>query len=208
VAPGAALQQQLGNLYTASLYSGLASLLSQQGSALAGKRMLCFSYGSGVVASMFALRGRAVDTASSSGGSGDGPCGVGGASRCGCGTRQRAWRQADCSLQHMADQVGIRQRWHEAAAFGARTLLTPARVPLCALQLRLPERLAARRACSVSDFDEAMASLRSAYNAAPYSPSYGSLNQLQPGSVFLEAIDAGFRRLYNRRPWSDDSACL
>jgi hypothetical protein len=52
---GASLQQQLGNLYTASLYSGLASLLAAEGARLAGQRILCFSFGSGVVASMFTL---------------------------------------------------------------------------------------------------------------------------------------------------------
>jgi 3-hydroxy-3-methylglutaryl CoA synthase len=93
---GAALQRQLGNLYTASLFSGLAGLLSQQGEALAGRRLLCFSYGSGVVAAMFCLRGRdmqqqqqqqqAWQLAEQQ-------------------QQQRSWQQQACSLQRMADMV-------------------------------------------------------------------------------------------------------
>lgn len=57
VAPGAWLQRQLGNLYTASLYSGLAGLIHQTaGGGLIGKRLLLFSFGSGVVASLFEVR--------------------------------------------------------------------------------------------------------------------------------------------------------
>lgn len=62
---GASLQQQLGNLYTASLYSGLASLLAAEGARLAGQRILCFSFGSGVVASMFTLTCRGPCSANS-----------------------------------------------------------------------------------------------------------------------------------------------
>jgi len=45
-----------------------------------------------------------------------------------------------------------------------------------------------------------MASLRAAYNSAPYSPSYGSLDELEPGTVYLDGIDDSFRRSYGRRP--------
>lgn len=105
---GAVLQCQLGNLYTASLYSGLASLLSEQGQHLVGKRMLCFSFGSGVVASMFTLTGR--DTTSNNSSNIAGAC---------LQPQQQpqqpqqqsqqqghgVWRSAPCSLQHMLDQV-------------------------------------------------------------------------------------------------------
>lgn len=92
-AQGAALQRQLGNLYTASLFSGLAGLLAQQGPCLAGKRLLCFSYGSGVVASMFCLRGRDVPQQQQ---------------QCDLQEQQplqRGWQRQDCSLQRMADMV-------------------------------------------------------------------------------------------------------
>jgi 3-hydroxy-3-methylglutaryl CoA synthase len=88
---GAALQCQLGNLYTASLYSGLASLLAQQGQQLAGKRVLCFSFGSGAVASMFTLTGRDCSSSSTAGDQQQ--------------HQQYSWSNAPCSLQAMADLV-------------------------------------------------------------------------------------------------------
>lgn len=51
------LPKLLGNLYTASLYSGLISLLcNKKDSELLNKRILCFSYGSGFASTMFSLR--------------------------------------------------------------------------------------------------------------------------------------------------------
>lgn len=44
---------QLGNAYTASLYIGLASLLENDTTDLSGKRIGCFSYGSGCVGEFF-----------------------------------------------------------------------------------------------------------------------------------------------------------
>eukprot|EP00455_Lapot_gusevi_P023657 TRINITY_DN2454_c0_g1_i7.p1 TRINITY_DN2454_c0_g1~~TRINITY_DN2454_c0_g1_i7.p1 ORF type:complete len:478 (-),score=128.95 TRINITY_DN2454_c0_g1_i7:66-1439(-) len=56
VAPSTRLPKQLGNLYTASLYAGLLSLLTSAAPAdLSGKRVLMFSYGSGLAASMFSF---------------------------------------------------------------------------------------------------------------------------------------------------------
>jgi hydroxymethylglutaryl-CoA synthase len=49
------LPKQLGNSYTGSLYTGLNSLVDNQGTSLAGKRILMFSYGSGLAATMFSL---------------------------------------------------------------------------------------------------------------------------------------------------------
>ena len=55
VSPATLLPQHIGNMYTASLYAGLASLLYTQADALVGKRILCFSYGSGLASSIFSL---------------------------------------------------------------------------------------------------------------------------------------------------------
>ena len=57
VAPSERLSQEVGNCYTASLYMNLLSLLNTEGSALAGKRILAYSYGSGYQATMFFFRG-------------------------------------------------------------------------------------------------------------------------------------------------------
>ncbi|KAK9809077.1 hypothetical protein WJX72_009054 [[Myrmecia] bisecta] len=60
VAPSTLLATQCGNLYTGSLYAGLASLVNAKGSQLAGRRILMFSYGSGIAAGMFIIRAREV----------------------------------------------------------------------------------------------------------------------------------------------------
>ncbi|KAM7536742.1 hypothetical protein Aperf_G00000088617 [Anoplocephala perfoliata] len=57
VAPGLRIASEVGNMYTASLFSCLISLLcSVPEEKLRGRRVLMFSYGSGYSASMFSLR--------------------------------------------------------------------------------------------------------------------------------------------------------
>lgn len=52
----AIVPRELGNLYTGSLYSGLVGLLSFQTQQLTvGKRVLLFSYGSGLSATLFSF---------------------------------------------------------------------------------------------------------------------------------------------------------
>lgn len=57
VQPGTDVVKRCGNMYTASLYGGLASLLSNvESSELQGKRLGMYAYGSGCAASFFSLR--------------------------------------------------------------------------------------------------------------------------------------------------------
>jgi hydroxymethylglutaryl-CoA synthase len=57
VLPSAEASKQCGNMYCASVYSGLASLLNNVDSAtLQGKRIGVFSYGSGLASSLFSLK--------------------------------------------------------------------------------------------------------------------------------------------------------
>jgi len=58
VQPTTVIPKAIGNMYTASLYASLVSLLAVEGDRLAGKRILMFSYGSGLAASMFSIRAR------------------------------------------------------------------------------------------------------------------------------------------------------
>lgn len=58
VTPGCSIPQALGNMYTASLYAGLMSLISNEKANLQGKRVLMFSYGSGLASSLFSLQVR------------------------------------------------------------------------------------------------------------------------------------------------------
>lgn len=56
VVPSTMTSQKLGNMYSASLYGALASLLdTAEPSALQGKRIAMYSYGSGLAASFFTL---------------------------------------------------------------------------------------------------------------------------------------------------------
>lgn len=55
--PGMACSRRLGNMYTASLYGCLASLLSTvEPASLLGKRVSLFSFGSGCASTLFTLR--------------------------------------------------------------------------------------------------------------------------------------------------------
>eukprot|EP00475_Leptophrys_vorax_P039081 TRINITY_DN699_c0_g1_i1.p1 TRINITY_DN699_c0_g1~~TRINITY_DN699_c0_g1_i1.p1 ORF type:complete len:655 (-),score=171.66 TRINITY_DN699_c0_g1_i1:252-2216(-) len=55
VVPSTVIPKNVGNMYSASLYASLLSLISEEGGNLAGKRILMFSYGSGLASSMFAI---------------------------------------------------------------------------------------------------------------------------------------------------------
>ncbi|KIJ55599.1 hypothetical protein M422DRAFT_24168 [Sphaerobolus stellatus SS14] len=57
VVPGMSLAKRCGNMYTASLYGGLVSVVSNvEPSELQGKRISMFAYGSGCASSFFAIR--------------------------------------------------------------------------------------------------------------------------------------------------------
>ncbi|MBA0826960.1 hypothetical protein Goarm_011771 [Gossypium armourianum] len=56
VQPTTLIPKQVGNMYTASLYAAFASLIHNKNSELAGKRVILFSYGSGLTSTMFSLR--------------------------------------------------------------------------------------------------------------------------------------------------------
>ncbi|KAL0024918.1 hypothetical protein WJX77_002506 [Trebouxia sp. C0004] len=60
VKPGCLAGQTLGNMYSASLGMALASLIEAKGADLEGSKLLMFSYGSGLAAGMFVLKGRAI----------------------------------------------------------------------------------------------------------------------------------------------------
>jgi len=55
VAPTTHLPKNLGNSYCGALYAGLISLIAEVEDGLIGKRVLMFSYGSGLAASMFSF---------------------------------------------------------------------------------------------------------------------------------------------------------
>eukprot|EP00300_Choanocystis_sp_HF-7_P020239 c20546_g1_i2.p1 GENE.c20546_g1_i2~~c20546_g1_i2.p1 ORF type:complete len:476 (-),score=98.51 c20546_g1_i2:70-1431(-) len=59
VAPGAVVGQNVGNMYTASVFGSLIGLIcSKSDSELVGKRIAMFSYGSGLAASLYVIEVR------------------------------------------------------------------------------------------------------------------------------------------------------
>eukprot|EP00297_Palpitomonas_bilix_P024339 CAMPEP_0113909616 /NCGR_PEP_ID=MMETSP0780_2-20120614/26977_1 /TAXON_ID=652834 /ORGANISM="Palpitomonas bilix" /LENGTH=477 /DNA_ID=CAMNT_0000905497 /DNA_START=84 /DNA_END=1517 /DNA_ORIENTATION=+ /assembly_acc=CAM_ASM_000599 len=55
--PGTMISREIGNMYTGSLYGGILSLLTERDqAALEDKRVMCFSYGSGLAASLFSIK--------------------------------------------------------------------------------------------------------------------------------------------------------
>lgn len=58
VRPSTCVARQCGNMYTASIWSGIAQLIETTGTGLEGRRVLMYSYGSGISATMLSLVGR------------------------------------------------------------------------------------------------------------------------------------------------------
>lgn len=56
VQPSTLLPKQVGNMYTASLYAAFVSILHSKAGTLGGKRIVMFSYGSGLSSTMFSFR--------------------------------------------------------------------------------------------------------------------------------------------------------
>ncbi|KAF3789706.1 Hydroxymethylglutaryl-CoA synthase [Nymphaea thermarum] len=56
VQPSTLLPKQVGNMYTASIYAAFASIIHNKHKSLEGKRVVMFSYGSGLASTMFSLK--------------------------------------------------------------------------------------------------------------------------------------------------------
>ncbi|KAF3433052.1 hypothetical protein FNV43_RR24154 [Rhamnella rubrinervis] len=56
VQPTTLIPKQVGNMYTVSLYAAFASLLHNKHGSLAGKRVVMYSYGSGLTATLFSFQ--------------------------------------------------------------------------------------------------------------------------------------------------------
>lgn len=137
VLPCCDIPRNVGNCYTASVFTCLLSLIASKGPELLDKRVGMFSFGSGSIASLYSFVGR--DTRSASHG---------------------------FSLQQM-QIVG--------SEFMAK--------------------LSNRTRVSVSEFTGALDMRVTAYGAAPAVPA-GDLSVLQPGTFYLKAVDAFYRREY------------
>ncbi|BFZ56945.1 3-hydroxy-3-methylglutaryl coenzyme A synthase [Savitreella phatthalungensis] len=102
VAPGIYASQHVGNMYTASLYGGLVSLISSISSAeLQGKRIGAYSYGSGLAASLFSfvVRGDLTKISST------------------CDLKKKLAGRAVLSPQEFESYVALREKAHLAKDF-------------------------------------------------------------------------------------------
>ena len=61
VRPSTCIARLCGNMYTASVWSGVAQLIETTGADLADRRIVLFSYGSGIAATMMSLVGRKIE---------------------------------------------------------------------------------------------------------------------------------------------------
>eukprot|EP00343_Euplotes_focardii_P008121 CAMPEP_0205819352 /NCGR_PEP_ID=MMETSP0206-20130828/1689_1 /ASSEMBLY_ACC=CAM_ASM_000279 /TAXON_ID=36767 /ORGANISM="Euplotes focardii, Strain TN1" /LENGTH=470 /DNA_ID=CAMNT_0053112845 /DNA_START=20 /DNA_END=1432 /DNA_ORIENTATION=- len=107
VGPTCLLPQELGNMYTASMYASLLSLVHSKGGDLAGKHVLLFSYGSGLAASLFSIRG------------GSSPEAVSALERIqkACDLDGRLAARTKLSPEHYNQTVDLRAELHKAGAF-------------------------------------------------------------------------------------------
>lgn len=61
VRPSSCVARLCGNMYTASVWSGVAQLIETTGADLEGRRMLIYSYGSGIAATLMSVVGRKIE---------------------------------------------------------------------------------------------------------------------------------------------------
>ncbi|KAG2501631.1 hypothetical protein HYH03_000136 [Edaphochlamys debaryana] len=166
---GAWLQKQVGNSYTASLWQGLASLVWRRGPALGGRRLLLYSYGSGTLASLFSLVGRA-----------------------GSGTSGRGSAPSTATEESTNGFAGHVEQ--DPGPADPRFTLEAMRTALA-----LGDLMASRTARSVEQYDAVAKQVEAAYGApAPYEP-VGDLADVAPGAYCLTRVDEIGRRRYERK---------
>jgi hydroxymethylglutaryl-CoA synthase len=182
VLPSTAVQRQCGNMYTASVWSGLATLIEAEGSGLEGKRVLLYSYGSGLSASLLSFVGRK-PTGGGNGGSG----GSGGGNGDGNGV-----------VAHGA------KGYHNQANGNMTTTNTTTHknfeLAEQAIRGDIAIRLAQRQPRSCEEFEHSLQLAASRYGAAGYVPVLpSSIDSLPQGTFYLVEVDSRYRRTYAKR---------
>jgi hydroxymethylglutaryl-CoA synthase len=133
VLPGVLLPQELGNTYCASLYAGLCSVLFNVGDNLIGKRIVLFSYGSGLAASMFSVK-------------------------------------VTSSIRRITEKLDLKRR------------------------------LAQRRFVEPSQFVKILEAHEKRYVSTSEWKATDPIDDLFPGTYYLEGVDKMYRRIYKRKP--------
>lgn len=199
----------------ASLGMALVSLIEAKGADLEGSRTLMYSYGSGLAAGMFVLKGRAVS---------------------GAFALQHLQSKVQAVIT-MLQQLLVTHDWHASSTYvcvpfvaymmrlliaklSAMVLPDPkSRHLICMhllsqlqtqavqsfqacffiadLQVLLHERLQRRSKCSPAEFVEDMLHLEQRFETADYTPM-SSITTLQPHTYYLGHVDHAFCGSYSR----------
>jgi hydroxymethylglutaryl-CoA synthase len=110
VGPSEQLSKGIGNSYAAALHANLVCLVSSLGAGLEGKSVGAFSYGSGALATMMALQGRASSSAS---GGGFSLAAMAAQLR----VAQRLQARSECTPAVYAEAMGLRERAYGKLGF-------------------------------------------------------------------------------------------
>jgi len=148
VAPSMRCAARCGNMYTASLYGGLASVLSTvEPQRIQGKRISMYAFGSGCASSFFTLRVK--------------------------GDTSKIREKLDLISRLESMKVVPCQEFVDA-------------LTVCAVF----------SGCIYLTDNQPIPKLREEnHNAAPYKPT-GSIDNIWPGTYYLESIDEKYRRKY------------
>ena len=198
VLPSTAVQRQCGNMYTASVWSGLATLIEAEGSGLEGKRVLLYSYGSGLSASLLSFVGRKPTGGGSSSGSGGG----GGSTGVGNGVVAHAAN----GYHHQANGNMTTTTTTTTTTTDTDTITTISNnnkkfeLAEQAIKGDIAIRLAQRQTRSCEEFEHSLQLAASRYGAAGYVPVLpSSVDSLPQGTFYLVEVDNRYRRTYAKR---------
>jgi hydroxymethylglutaryl-CoA synthase len=188
VGPTARVARLCGNMYTASLWASVAQVIETSGGALEGRRLLLFSYGSGAAGTLLSLVGRRVD------------------GRFNLDNLQRMVSNGPslffvlCAqrlcMHHTTGAAAARLAALVSAAGAGRN---PSALSCFVLQSDLATRLARRSLHPPAEFERAVALAARRYGAAGYRPEQ-PVEELAPGTFYLEEVDEKYRRRYTRKP--------
>lgn len=188
VAPGCVASKLIGNTYTASVWLNLACLVSTHGSALSGKKVSLFSYGSGALASMLELEPTATPAAT--------PHATVTATASATSSPDHNAPTATARPASSSSNGGDTQSTSGSPHSSASARFSLARMQSC---LNLASRLESRERLLPANLTHALDARESlAASSVPSRPLYLP-ESLFPGTFYLSEITAKHERVYKRK---------
>ena len=165
------------------MHAGLASLVEREGANLEGRRILMYSYGSGLAASLWSVIGRRVE----------GKFALSSVSSKVCTLR----------IQSRGSSAPVHKLHMLTGSLLQRTLALALKMQSCSralkshpsLQTRIRDRLEARRKADPAEFVATLELLEKQYRQADYVPKK-TAEDLREGTFYLSSVDALYRRTY------------